>query len=143
MPAPTTQAREYIQDILNAEFKPERISVRAGFTDNSLAQYGVMAAVYPISEEPGQDVRLELRTAIGVDFLTVWEPDPDVERIVDPAVIEGYANRFRLALAAYQQTGTSDIWWFQLDELNYETDPTGNITRFSAVVTAYGQNPAA
>jgi len=143
MPSPTTQARQHIQDILNAEFKTERISVRVGFTDNSLAQYGLVAAVYPIREEPQPDDRLALLTTIGVDFLTIWEPDPDVDRIVDPATIEGYAYRFRTALGAYQQTGTSDIWWFQLEELTYETDPTGNISRFNAVVVAYGQNPAA
>ena len=141
--APTTQARQHIQDILNAEFKTERISVRVGFTDNSLAQYGLVAAVYPISEEPQPDDRLALLTTIGVDFLTIWEPDPDVDRIVDPATIEDYAYRFRTALGAYQQTGTSTIWWFQLEELTYETDPTGNISRFNAVVVAYGQNPAA
>jgi len=142
MKSPTTEAREYIQEILTAEFKAERITVRSGFTDNSLAQNGVTAGVFPISEMPNYDDRLELHTSIGVDLLAVWDADPDVERIVDPSVIESYANRFRVALAAYEQTGTDSIWWFELNELNYDTDPTANITRFSATVVAHGTNPA-
>lgn len=138
--SPTTQAREYIQSILNTEFANERISVRAGFTDNSLAQYGVVAAVYPLNEEPNFDDRLELLTTIGVDFLAVWEPDPDADRVVDPAVIETYAYRFRVALSEYKQTATSTIWWFSLNELIYDNDPTGNISRFTATIVAHGEN---
>ena len=141
--SPTTQAREHLIDILNTEFKSDRISVRPGFTDNSLGQTGLVAAVYSIGEEPNPDDRLALMTTLQVEFLSIWEPDPDVDRVVDPATIESYAHRFRTAVADYAQTGTSDIWWFQLEELTYETDPTGNYSRFSARFTAYGHNQTA
>jgi hypothetical protein len=138
--SPTTQAREHLIDILNTEFKSDRISVRPGFTDNSLGQTGLVAAVYSIGEEPSLEDRLALITTLQVEFLALWEPDPDIDRVVDPAVIESYAHRFRTAVAAYQQESTSDIWWFQLEEVTYEADPTGNYSRFSARFTAYGQN---
>lgn len=143
MSAPSTTARQTVQSIISDEFSAERISVRPGFLDTSLGQYGPCAGVVPVSEEPNPDDRLQLITTLQVELYAMWEADPDPERIVDPATIEDYAYRFRTALGDYQQTPTSSIWWFRLDELTYDADPTGNISRFVAVVSAYGQNPAA
>lgn len=132
-----------MQQIITTEFKPENIQVRSGFADASLGQYGPVAAVSPIAEEPSPDNRLHLITSLALEFFASWQPEADPDIVVDPAVIESYVYRLRLALSTYTQPKTSTIWWFQLDEVIYEPDPTGNITRFVATITAHGDNPAA
>ena len=142
MIAPSTVARRTVQEIIATEFKDENVQVRSGFADASLGQYGPVASVSPVSEEPGVDDRLQLVTTLALEFFASWQPETDPDIPVDPEVIESYVYRLRLALAAYTQTPDSTIWWFQLDEVVYEPDPTGNITRFVASVTAHGNNPA-
>ena len=129
-------------DLLEAEFGPEHFAVRPDRLDTSLGFDGGVIGVSPDSEQPNPADRLELLTRVTIQFYGPWNPETDPNSYVDPAVVEAWAHRFRMMIADYTQTATSDVWWFQLDGIDYGDDPTGNCTRFIASVLARGSNPA-
>jgi len=143
MSSPATTARNTLITLLSAEFGPDNFAVRPDKLDKSLGFDGAVIGVYPIRERPNSRDRLELQTTIQVQLYGHWDPQTDPNEIVDPSTVEAWADRFRTMIGSYTQTGTSQVWWFQLDEIVYENDPTGNCTRFCATVMARGANPAA
>ena len=142
MSSPATTARTTLLTLLSNEFGSEGFAVRGDRLDRSLGFDGGVIGVSPVSEVPNSRDRLELLTTLSVQFFGAWSPETDPNEFVDPAAIESWAYRFRALVASYKQTGTSTIWWFQLNSISYEPDPTGNCTRFIASVVARGENPA-
>lgn len=141
MSSPATAARTALIDLLVDEFAADSFAVRSSRLDASLGHDGGVIGVSPLREMPNPSNRWELWTTLQVQFFAPWTPQTDPNEAVDPTPIEAWAWRFRQMIDQYQQTGTSDVWWFQLDTLDYGTDPTGNSTRFTAQVTARGENP--
>lgn len=142
MSSPATSARLILIDLLSTEFGDDNFAVRPDRLDKALGFDGAVIGVHPLRERPNPADRLELMTTLQVQLYGHWNPQTDPNEIVDPVTVEAWANRFRTMIGAYTQTGTSDVWWFQLEEITYESDPTGNCTRFCATVTARGSNPA-
>jgi hypothetical protein len=128
--------------LLSAEFGPDQFAVRPDRLDASLGHDGAVIGVYPVREMPNGSNRMELLTTLQVQLFGNWYHETDPNEVVDPSTVEAWAYRFREMIANYKQTGTSDVWWFQLDGIEYPNDPTGNITRFVATVTARGANSA-
>lgn len=141
MSSPATTARSTLIDLLVAEFGPDQFAVRPDRLDKALGYDCAVIGVYPVREMPNPRDRLELLTTLQVQVFGHWNPETDPNEVVDPVTAEAWAWRFRQMIANYKQTGTSDVWWFQLDTIDYQNDPTGNITRFVATVTARGGNP--
>lgn len=142
MSSPATAARTTLMTLLEAEFGPDQFEVRPDRLDASLGFDGGVIGVAPDNEQPNPSDRMELWTGLTIQFYGYWSPETDPNEIVDPSTVEAWAWRFRQMIANYKQTGTSDVWWFQLDSIEYGDDPTGNCTRFVASVTARGANPA-
>ena len=142
MSSPATAARTTLITLLTTEFGADNFVVRADKLDKSLGFDGAVSCVCPLRERPNSRARLELQTTIQVQLFGHWDPQTDPNEIVDPTTVEAWADRFRTMIGGYTQTGTSRVWWFQLDEIVYENDPTGNCTRFCATVIARGDNPA-
>lgn len=143
MSSPATTARSTLMSILETEFGSDNFAVRADRLDNSLGFDGAVIGVSPVREVVNATNRTELQTTLQVQLFGAWSQETDPYEIVDPTAVEGWADRLRRAIGAYQQTGTTDVWWFQLDRIEYSDDPTGNCTRFTATIMARGQNPAA
>jgi hypothetical protein len=141
MSSPATKVRSTLITLLTAEFGPDYFAVVPGKLDNSLGFDGAIIGVFPIRERPAGNDRLELQTTLQVQLFGNWNAQTDPHDIVDPAIVEGWAWRFGQMLANYKQTGDSTVWWFQLDSIDYQNDPTGSCTRFTATVTARGDNP--
>jgi hypothetical protein len=129
-------------DLLQTEFGSEGFAIRSDRLDTSLGFDGGVIGVAPDRESPNSENRIELDTVLTVQFYGPWSSETDPNDIVDPVTVEAWAWRFRTLIANYQQTGTSSVWYFQLDDLEYGDDPTGNCTRFIASVVARGENPA-
>jgi hypothetical protein len=129
-------------NLLQAEFGSEGFAIRSDRLDISLGFDGGVIGVAPDSEIPNGSNRLELDTTLTVQFYGPWSEQSDPNEIVDPITVETWAWRFRMLISNYQQTGTSSVWYFQLGDLEYGDDPTGNCTRFIASVVARGENPA-
>jgi len=142
MSSPATNARLVLMSLLEEEFASDNFAIRPDRLDGSLGHDGAVIGVYPVREQPNPSDRMELMTTLQVQLFGAWTPQSDPNEVVDPTTAEQWAARFRQKIADYQGVGDATVWWFQLDGIEYVTDPTGNITRFTATVTARGANPA-
>ena len=84
------------------------------------------------------DVQVTVQFYLGYDAV----PDETISR--DSSIIEGYADRLRLAFeGAGSRVDTGDAWYLRLTGIEYYDDPTGNKTRFEATIVGEGVNRAA
>jgi hypothetical protein len=83
-------------------------------------------------------------TWMEVRFYGIYQKIVDPNLPVDPRIVANYAERFRRALqdAVVSTTGVDAMWYFQLVDIEYPRDPTGNRTRFVARLRAWGNNSA-
>lgn len=137
MAAPITEFRQRIAQVLRDEFTAEGLSVLDDRLDESLGTDGDIAAVYPEAEAPGEGM-VDQVFLIGVQVFMRYDLQVDPRQRVDPAKIEGWAHRFQRALRGNSSPGTQNAWWFNLARLDYPNDPTGNKTRFVAMLEGHG-----
>lgn len=122
-------------------FLDDRLHEARG-SDAELSAGGAIGGVYPerSAERPGQSVVLE--TTAVIQLFGYWRRDIDPAQTVSPALAEEYAERIRRAVQGASYTTDNHLWFFQVVEMDYPKDPTGNITRCVARVRAYSDNPA-
>lgn len=136
-----TEARTVIMALLAQEFKPEGIEIVGDLLHRSVGNKGARIGVSPLREAPWTKSSLILQTNVFVQFYNQWEEIIDPLQIVDPTTIEVFAERFKRKLFK-NDPNTNSTWFFSLISLAYPPDPTDNITRFEATVTAWGNNPS-
>lgn len=139
--SPSTTARAVLRGILETEFALEGYPVSDDRLHASIGREGTKIATSPIREIPLNRQDLALTCEILVQFYGRWKDEINNTTSVNPATIEGYAERFRRALL-HHDPHTDHVWYFNLTEILYPPDPTDNITRFEAHVTAIGNNSA-
>lgn len=138
--SPMTVARLTLAAAVEAEFVPDGFSVKNDRLHKSLGRNGhTTIGTSPLQEVPLPNDKNLLQYGIFVQFYGGWQDTINPEEVVDPAGIENYAERFKRVLQA-NDPDQSNIWYFNLAEITYPEDPTGNMTRFEAKVTAYGVN---
>jgi hypothetical protein len=81
-------------------------------------------------------------TWVVVRFQGKYDLKVDPLQSVDPRIVANYAERFRRAIqtANVPSYGTNQTWFYDIREIRYPRDPTGNKTRFFATIRAYGNN---
>jgi hypothetical protein len=139
--APETQARTALNTLITRTFSAEGFPVANDRLHGSLGSEGTRIGISPVQSRPRTGNSYALRMEILVQFYGKWNKEINPNQKVDPAKIEGFAERFRQAL----RTGdpdTSSVWYFSLDRMSFPPDPTGNITRFEATIEALGNNTA-
>lgn len=141
MAAPETEARAALKSLIESAFSAEGFTVANDHLHESLGNKGTRIGVSPNRSSPTSSNNFVLEMQIFVQFYAKYKLEIDPLQSVDPATIEGYAERFREALRT-GDPNTSRVWYFQLTNLNYPLDPTGNKTRFEATVVARGNNTA-
>lgn len=142
MPAPETEARQRVINILTTTFAADGLKVQADRLNGSLGDTGPIAGVSPVRAVPQRNNQLVLEIPLLVQVFGRYNVDIDPRQKVDPAAIEAWAERFRQAVKAQATLNTPECWFISIDSIEYPTDPTGNITRFVAQVTCYGNNTA-
>lgn len=141
--APETLARQALKGIIEAEFAADNFQVLDDKLDASLGSGGPRIGTSPVTSRTSAKNANIMAMQIFVQFYMKWKKQINPEQRVDPSVIELIAERFRRALYASRNVGTSDaVWYFDLSEINFVDDPTGNKTRFEAYVVATGNNSA-
>lgn len=139
--APETEARQHIKTILETEFAGDGFLVQDDRLDESLGLQGGRIGTSPVVSRPWTRNENVLAMEILVQFYGKWRNKVDPNMKVDPAIIETYAERFRSAIRG-NDPKTSGVWYFQVSQVNFVNDPTGNKTRFEATVMAIGTNTA-
>lgn len=139
--APITETRAFVQAALEAEFTPDELRVKPGRLHAS--HPGGFAGIYPMSESEGRNV-LDQDSMVAVQVFLPWEAgrNIDARRVVDPTQIESYAERLRerIYTMTHPRLGTAGLWDARVTRVEYEADPTGQVTRFTAYVIGIGQN---
>lgn len=140
--APETAARNAIKAALALEFAAEGFPIYDDRLHPSLGGEGkTRIATSPIRSTPMASNKMVLITEILVQFYGKWTKKVDNEQQVDPLRIETFAERFRRRMHI-SDPHRPDAWYFDVREITYPHDPTGNITRFEARVAVVGNNPA-
>lgn len=131
-----------IKAIIETEFTDLGVTVESDKLHGSLGWKGIRVAVYPDMEAPQPGKMNNQITAAVVQFYGKFTKEIDPEQAVDPQIVTEYAERFRRAfyVAERADAGTKEVWFMQVISVTYPDDPTGNKTRFEAIVRAYGQN---
>lgn len=142
--APETVARQRLIALIEAEFAPESLEVRSDRLNESLGQDGPLGAVFPSTATEDPRNGLVLSSLLNVQLFRQWSNDLDPTQTVDPSAIEEWAERLRRACRAdIDAAGWSEhLWYYRVQKIDYNPDPTGNISRLIASVEAVSQNPA-
>lgn len=135
MASPTTDLRETVENVLKAEFAAEGFPVKSGRLHPSVGANGPVAGVSPDAETGGNG-SAAAATRVTVQVYDRWAKRVDPNAVVDPSRIEDWAWRFRTALSDKRASDGQRVWWFVLLDVTYPNDPTGQKTRFEAVVEA-------
>jgi len=139
----STEARLALKALLEAEFAAEQFPVRNDKLHPAVGgDSKTTLGIYPLRQRPQNNNLLVLHNEVMVQFYGRWKKEIDPETRVDPAWIEEKAERFMRMMKNNADPNTPANWYFTVDSLDYPPDPTGNITRFEARVTCYGNNPA-
>jgi hypothetical protein len=142
--APETVARARLIALLEAEFADIPLEVRSDRLNESQGQEGPIGAVYPSnSAEDSRDGQV-LDTVLFVQLFRQWDNALDPKQVVDPSDIEEWAERLRRAVRADLDAAGFDehLWYFRVQKIDYNPDPSGNISRLVATIVTFAQNPA-
>lgn len=140
--APETSARDALILLLSTEFGPDQFPVKSDKLHGSLGSDGTVIGVYPERMVSNPSQRLEAQYPLVVQFYGKYTLKVDPKQTVDPRWIEERAERFRRALRTITDPRTGEVWYFNLERVEYPDDPTGNKSRFEAYLTARGNNTA-
>lgn len=133
-----TEARTILISLLETTFAP--VEVRADRLHASLGDEEPLIGVYPAETRPEPRNKLINEIQLIVQYFGEYELKVDRNQQVDPSFIEGKAEEFRNILASNPRS--AKVWYYDLTRLEYPIDPTGNITRFIAHLTARSDNTA-
>jgi hypothetical protein len=142
--APETAARARLKALVTEAFEDEGLKVLDDRLNESLAQDGPLAAVYPGQTVENPRNGLVATTTIYVQLYRQWDNALDAAQTVDPSLIEEWAERLRRAVRADLDEAGFDahLWYFRVTKIDYNPDPSGNISRLLATVEAESQNAA-
>lgn len=134
----------HLKAVIDTEFAPEGFTAILDKLHESLGRKRVDIGIAPVRERRYARDAYVRETWIEVRFYDLWTQEISPDTLVNPVRIATFAERFSRAIEAYNNTvvGTGSMWFFDVEEIDYPDDPTGNKTRFHASVRAYGNNPA-
>lgn len=136
------QAADAIKEEFDLEFAPEHFVLDYDNLHESLGRDGVYAGIAPTEDEAQRDKRLVQSTWVEVRFYDLWTDEIEPTTAIDPRRITQFAERFRdvIRRANDNTAGTSALWFFDVDRIQYPNDPTGNKSRFVATIRCMGNN---
>jgi hypothetical protein len=140
--APETIAREALIEALRMEFAAEQFPVMDDKLHASLGEARTVLGVFPERSVSNSNDKYMTQFELVVQFYGKYNLEVNREETVSPSTIESFAERFRQSIREGVDPRTGQVWYFDLQRINYPDDPTGNKTRFEAFITARGNNSA-
>ena len=143
MPPLETQTRDRVKEVIEDTFDTEGFTV----SDDKLTRAAGMngeaeLAVYPeLTSEDPDNVEHGVATVV-LQLYCAYTAEPDETIVVDPGIIEGYADRIRTAFQSASGGNNPDLWWLRCVRIEFPDDPTGNKSRLEAIIEGHGQNRA-
>lgn len=140
--SPFQIAAEGIIAAFNDEFSAEGFVMIPDKLHESRGRRRVDVGVSPLRDTLMPNNSVVQNTIIFVQFYDIWDEKISPDTQVNPYTITGYAERFRECVqrSQVQYEGSSQVWYFDVQSIEYPDDPTSNKTRFEATVCAYGNN---
>lgn len=144
MAVPYHVAATALKTIIDGEFTDLNLLATHDCLHESLGTNGLVVGISPDDEQALPNDYNTAVITILVQWYDMWQKMVDPTQSVDPFDITAKADRFKRAVESFSATnaGTSEIWYFNVPLIRYPRDPTGNKTRFEAVIRAYGDNTA-
>jgi hypothetical protein len=134
--AQETEARQLLKAKLEEAWPS--IEVKSDRLHLSLGDEEPVIGIFPERRVPSARDKLVNELNLVVQFFGKYEKKVDRNQSIDPSAVEAAAETFAELLASNPRN--ANIWYFELTRLEYPPDPTGNITRFVAYVTARANN---
>lgn len=143
MPSAYEAAATGIVAVFNATFAAEKFLAQHDCLHESLGQRGVEVGISPIRKIKMPRNQVVEQTFILIQFYGQWTREISPNTAVNPFAVASYAERLEVALEAAQatQAGTNAVWYYNVTEVVFLKDPTGNKSRFEMTVQAYGDAP--
>lgn len=131
-----------VKDAFDAEFASEGFTMTFDNLHESLGRNRVDVGISPEEDNVNMRNALVQETWVEVKFYDLWRQEITPDTVVNPTRITSFAQRFRdcLRTTSVSTPGTGMVWYFDVRNIRYPNDPTGNKTRFVASVRAYGNN---
>jgi hypothetical protein len=133
-----------LKAIIDAEFVTEGFVAVHDRLHESLGSVRTEVGISPERWVPWTRDRNTKLTYVLVQFYNRYDLEIDPEQRVDPLVIADYAERVERAIQTTQAStpGTGEMWYFDVDSVDFPQDPTGNKSRFHMIVVGRGDNAA-
>jgi hypothetical protein len=139
---PLTTSRKQLHTLLKGYFDPKGCLVQEDRLHRSVGRDGkTRIGVNPVRESPYRQSGQASEFRLQVQFYGPWKDQINNLEVVNPTWIETQAEIFK-DLIRTGDPHQDDAWFYRVEEITYPDDPTGNATRFEAVVTAFGTNTA-
>lgn len=140
--AAETQVRSRVKSIFATVFTSEGWTAADDRLTRAAGKDGTQAAVYPEAarERPGNVEILDIPVVL--QLYLAYDAVPDENIVVDPGIIEGYADRLRTGFQTQSGANDPDFWYLRLQRIEYPPDPTGNISRLEAYIVGEARNRA-
>lgn len=108
----------------------------------ALGWKGPRIGIAPIREPMHVRNKLVRESWIEIRFFDQWVKDVDPGQAVDPRIVAAHADTLLNAIREATVTVSGDMWYFNVEGVEYPDDPTGNKTRLEAQIEASAANPA-
>lgn len=144
MSATETLMRQRVKSVIEAAFSAEGWTVESTKLLRAAGRDGRnRVATSPLDSPEDSRVVVQLNVRVLLQVYLAFDDDLDENRVVDPSVIEGYADRIRTAMGAGSAGSGNDLWGLRVQRIDFPDDPTGHKTRLEATILGYGNNQAA
>lgn len=130
-----------LEAIINAAYASEGWVAEHDRLHESVGHERTRIGISLEEQAPQSDDYYTLETTLLVQFYGKYRLDVDPNQKVDPRVVAEYAERFMVAVRESADPVSGNLWFFNVVDIDYPNDPTGNKSRFEATVVAKANNP--
>ena len=141
MSAAITELRTALISIVEDEFSDVDWvgGVRPGKLYRALGEKGPYCGVSPVDANPTDRDYAVQRPTVLVQMWNRFDKRIELENIVDPSVVEAWAERFQAAIRDDYPVSEKN-WFLRVTEVNYPDDPLGQKSRVTLTVVSDGPN---
>jgi hypothetical protein len=101
---------------------------------------GARIGIAPIRQPMNARNKLVQETWIEIRFMGAWNKEVTPDQQVDPRTVAEQAELLMAAIRQTDVTVSGEMWYFNVEQIDYPDDPTGNKTRFYMTLRAWGNN---